>query len=301
MLDRLSGVATFVEVAEAGSFAAAASRLGLTRSAVGKIVSRLEGRLGVQLIQRTTRTQRLTEDGQALFERAVNALAELEAAEAALDSGRREPIGRLRVSAPVLLGRRCVAPILLDLARQHPKLEVELSLSDRLTDLVADGVDIAVRRGPLQDSTGTMARRLMGQPMTVCAAPAYLRARGIPRTLDDLATHEVIAYVRGGRASPWRFPLAEGREREVTPRGRLRLDDLEAIADAAEAGLGLAWLPRWLVADRVRRKKLVGVLADVPPLVFDFYAVWPKTLHVASRVRVALSALADRLPAAVRL
>jgi len=172
MTDRLSGVAVFVQAAEAGSFALAASRLGLSRSAVGKSASRLEGRLGVRLFHRTTRSQRLTGDGQVLYESCVRALTEIEAAETALDTGRREPSGRLRVSATVLFGRRCVAPILLALARRHPRLEVELSFNDRPVDLVEEGFDLAVRNGALPDNAGLMARRLVGQRMTVCAAPA---------------------------------------------------------------------------------------------------------------------------------
>src|SRR5262249_22818153 len=151
--ERLTGIAAFVQAVEAGSFAVAAGRMGLTRSAVGKSIARLEQRLGVRLFHRTTRRQSLTEDGQAYYERCVRALAEIDAAEAALDSGRRAPAGCLRVTAPVLFGRYCVAPVLLELARRYSGLAIEMSFSDRVVDLLEEGFDLAIRVGTLSDST----------------------------------------------------------------------------------------------------------------------------------------------------
>jgi DNA-binding transcriptional LysR family regulator len=297
MSDRLNGVTAFVEAAEAGSFALAAERLHLTRSAVGKTIAKLEQRLGVRLFQRTTRSQRLTEDGQAFYERCVRALAELEAAEAALDSGRREPAGRLRVSVPVLFGRRCVAPILLELARRHPRLVLDLSFSDRPVDLVEDGFDLAVRNGALPDSAGIVARRLISsQQMTVCAAPAYLEARGAPRTIEEIAEHDAVGCGHGARMRSWSFADADGHVIEAPIRSRIVLDDQEAVADAAAAGLGLAWLPSWLITDRVRRGELIRVLTEVPGFVFETHALWPQAPHLPSRVRVAIDALIERLP-----
>lgn len=293
MNDRLSGVFTFVQAAEAGSFAAAAQRMGVTRSAVGKSIARLEEQLGVRLFHRTTRSQSLTDDGQVFYERCSRALAELEAASAALDAGRRAPSGRLRVSVPVLFGRSCVAPILLDVARRYPRLSLEVLFSDRCVDLVEKGVDLAVRGGPLADRAGLTSRRLGTQVMVVCAAPAYLAERGRPRSLADLEHHQCLAY--GGR--PWRFLDAEGRKQEVEIASRIRFDDMEAIAGAAAAGAGLAWLPSWLVADRIRSGALARVLDDVPGLGCEIYAVWPQTRHLPSKVRVVVDALVARAPA----
>ncbi|EYF06140.1 LysR family transcriptional regulator [Chondromyces apiculatus] len=297
MHDRLSGVVTFVQAAEAGSFALAAQRMGLSRSAVGKSIARLEEQLGVRLFHRTTRSQSLTDDGQGFYERCARALAELEAAEAALDSGRRAPSGKLRVSVPALFGRRCVAPILLDLARHHPQLELEVSLTDRVIDLVEDGIDLAVRVGPLASSAGLMSRRLGTQVMVVCAAPSYLAERGTPTTLADLDLHQNIAYGRDSGIVQWRFADAGGRERTTAIKSRIRFDDLEVIADATLAGAGIAWLPCWLVADRLREGTLVRVLAREKGLGCDIHAVWPQTRHLTSKVRTAIDALAARVPA----
>jgi DNA-binding transcriptional LysR family regulator len=172
--EQLNGIATFVQAVESGSFALAAHRMRVTRSAVGKSIARLEHSLGVRLFHRTTRRLNLTEDGQVFYERCVRALAEIDAAEAALDNGRRAPVGRLRVSVPVLFGRHCVAPVLSKLAHQYGGLKVEISFSDRIVDLVEEGFDLAVRIGTLTDSASLAARRLGTERMGIYAAPSYL-------------------------------------------------------------------------------------------------------------------------------
>nr|WP_217439209.1 LysR family transcriptional regulator [Myxococcus sp. CA056] len=294
--DRLSGVLTFVQAAEAGGFALAAERLGLSRSAVGKSIARLEERLGTRLFQRTTRRQSLTEDGQVFYERCVRALAELEAAEAALDSGRRAPTGRLRVAASVLFGRHCAAPLLWELTRQHPGLELELCFSDRVVDLIEEGFDLAIRVAPLADHAGLTARRLGAQMMVVCASPRYVARHGRPKTLADLANHEAINYGRQGISKPWRFPDGQGGERVIPVQGSLRFDDLEAIADAAVQGAGLAWLPCWLVAARVHKGELVTLLETEGRHGNEIFAVWPQNKHLPSKVRAAIDILVARIP-----
>jgi DNA-binding transcriptional LysR family regulator len=296
MTDRLSGVLTFVQAVEAGSFALAAERMGLSRSAIGKSIARLEERLGTRLFQRTTRRQSLTDDGQAFYERCVRALAELEAAEAALDSGRRAPTGRLRVSMSVLFGRHCAAPLLWELSREHPGLEVEISFSDRVVDLIEEGYDLAVRVAPLADQANLTARRLGVQEMVVCASPAYVAKHGSPRTLDELARHEAVVYGRNGVSKQWCFPDGQRGMRQVAVPSRLRLDDLETIADAAVQGAGLAWLPCWLVGERLRRKQLTLVLRDVPRYGNEIFAVWPQNKHLPSKVRTAIDVLVEHIP-----
>ena len=267
-------MSAFVAVVEAGGFSAAAGRLNLSRSAVAKTVGRLESRLGVRLLHRTTRRSGLTEEGQTYYEHCLRALQDLRAGEAMVDSGRHEAAGRLRVSMPVLFGRRCVAPILTGLIHTHPKLELDLNFSDRLVDLAEDGFDLAVRNGPLGPWPGLMRRRIALQRMTVCASPAYLRAHGTPARLEDLQDHEAILYARpGGPIRTWVFPTSADPDVEILPRARLRFDDLEAIADAAAAGLGLAWLPCWLIRRRVGSGELVLVLRGHPSLAFECHAV----------------------------
>jgi DNA-binding transcriptional LysR family regulator len=298
----LSGVDVFVATVEAGGFAAAGERLHLTRSAVAKAIARIEERLDVRLFHRTTRSLGLTEDGQTYYERCIRALEELRAGEAALESGRREAAGRLRVSAPVLFGRRCVAPVLAKVVAQHPKLELELSLSDRPVDLVEDGFDLAIRSGAIGDGAGLMTRRIGLERLTICGAPTYLAVHGRPERLDDLQRHTGIVYSRAGRIRTWEFPAGERKALvEATPTSRLRFDDAETIADAAEAGHGLAWLPNWLIQDRVRSGALIPLLSDVPSLEIVTHALWPQTPHLPLRVRLAIDALAAALPGATEL
>jgi DNA-binding transcriptional LysR family regulator len=296
MRDHLAGITVFVEAVDAGGFSMAAARLNLSRSAVGKTVARLEARLGVRLFHRTTRSQSLTDDGQAFYERCLRALEEIRAGEATLDSGRQDVSGRLRVSMPVLFGRRCVAPVLIELARQYPQLELDLDFNDRLVNLTEDGFDLVVRNGPLDGGTGLVARRIADQRMTVCASPSYIQIHGAPITVDEIPEHDAIAYARSGQVYSWRFPAADAPPISIRPKARLRLDDLEAMADAAVAGMGLVWLPFWLIRDRVRSGELVRVLDDRPGLVFDVYALWPQTPHLPLRVRIAINTLAEALP-----
>ena len=295
--ERLDGVTVFVEVVRLGGFARAAEHLGLTRSAVGKAMARLEARLATRLFHRTTRVQSLTDDGQIYHEHCLRALAELQAAEAQMESGRHEVTGRLRVTMPVLFGRHCVAPILLDLARQHTLLELHLSFNDQPVDVLAEGFDLAIRCGALgAESEGLRARKLVEQRKLVCASPAYLAARGRPRNKAELAEHSILLYRRADRIHVWQLPDATGRMGDTPLNSRLLLDDLETIADAAATGLGLAWLPEWLVRERLRTGALVSVLDDQPGATMDCHALWPSAPHMPLRLRLAVDALVTQLP-----
>jgi DNA-binding transcriptional LysR family regulator len=302
MSDVLNGVSVFVAAAESGGFSAAAAKLHLSRSAVGKTIARLEARLGVRLFHRTTRAQSLTEDGQAYFEHCLRALAALRAGGQMLESGRKEASGRLRVTAPVLFGRRCVAPILTRLATRHPKLELEMNLTDAVVDLIEDRFDLAIRNGrPLIDSSSLKSRLITLQRMTVCASPAYIAQHGAPQSLDDLIQHQTVAYARAGAVKPWLFPRDGAATIEILPTGRLRFDDLSTMSDAAVDGLGVTWLPCWLIRDRVREGKLVPLLLDGPRLMIETHVLWPETPHLPTRVRLAIDALAAELPGSAEL
>lgn len=294
--EMLADLPVFVAAVESGGFAAAGSKLNRTRSAVGRTIARLERRLGVRLFHRTTRSLALTDDGQAFFEHCRRAIDEMHAAAAMLDSGRRDVVGRLRVSMPVLFGRRCVAPVLIGLLDAHPRLDIDLSFNDRLVDVVEDGFDLVVRNGPLGNWPGLAGRRVAHQHMRVCAAPAYLDAAGVPETLADLVHHRAVLYGRPGRVRSWLFPRPDGASEEIVPPSRMRFDDLGTIRDAALARHGLAWLPCWLIRDDVAAGRLTTVLDHLPSHVFDTHALWPQTPHLPLRVRLAIDALAAALP-----
>lgn len=295
-MDRLTSMAVFIKAADLGSFAAAADALDLSGPMVGKHVRFLEERLGVQLITRTTRRQGLTEFGRAYYERCRIVLAEADAADALAAEQLSEPCGKLRVTMPTHFGRHCVTPVLLALAQRYPELELDLSFNDRFTDLAEDGYDLAIRTGILEDSMGIIARRIARQSMIVCASPSYLETHGQPQQMEDICRHNAIIYKRSGGIRPWLFPRDEQPPIEIRPANRLRFDDLDAIADAAVAGMGLAWLPYWLVRERIRDGGLVQLLPNQPVFLYDAYALWLKTPHLPLKVRLAIDALAAELP-----
>ena len=203
----LQGVLAFVQTVEAGSFTGAGQRLHVTKSAVGKAVAQLEQRLGVRLLNRTTRSLSPTSEGLGYYEACVRALSEIEAAQSLLAARRLVPSGRLRVDVPLAFGRRCVAPVLFDISRQFPDLTIEISFNDRRVDLIEEGIDLAVRMGDLDDSLSLAARRIYAQRSAICAAPAYLEKHGRPRSIEDLANHSVIGYGRDGIVRPWTVRL----------------------------------------------------------------------------------------------
>ncbi|EPD38608.1 MULTISPECIES: LysR family transcriptional regulator [Delftia] len=294
--DRLAGVSAFVASAEAGSFAQAAERLGLTRSAVGKAVARLEERLGARLFVRTTRSLGLTEDGQMFYERCAQALEDLDAARHMLEAGRREVVGRLRISAPVVFGRHHVAPLLLELAQLHPRLRIEASFTDRQLDFADDGIDLAIRSGELSDSDWLVARRLGMQTMVLCASPAYLQAHGAPRSVADLAGHRCIAYMRSGRAAPWGLAGEDGSLAAPVLEPALGFDDIETIATATLQGAGLAHMPLWRVRSALDSGALVRLLPDVPAARIPLHVLWPRTRFLPYRLRVTIDALLAAIP-----
>ncbi|WP_118179544.1 LysR family transcriptional regulator [Paraburkholderia phosphatilytica] len=297
MIDRLDGVTTFVRVVEAGSFAVAAERMDMTRSAVGKAITRLEKRLGARLLNRTTRSQSLTEAGQAYYDRCVRALSELEAAEADLDCDRREPRGRLRVSVPLAFGHYCVAPLLLRLAERYPQLQVDLSITDRAVDLVEEGFDLAVRIGRLANSTTLAARRLGVQHSSIGAAPSYLRRHGTPGNVTEMAGHRAIAYSRAGVALPWDVLDVDGETRRADVSMGISADDVQAVVDAALAGYGLAWMPSWLLDRYVQSGELVCVMDRCFRPALEIHAIWPQSRYLPLKTRVAIDALVAGLPA----
>ncbi|NHV26732.1 LysR substrate-binding domain-containing protein [Burkholderia sp. D-99] len=296
MRSNLKGIDVFVAAAEASSFAQAADKLHITRSAVGKSIARLEERLGVVLFQRTTRSQSLTDEGALFYDHCLRAMEQIQAGEALLETGKWHMKGRLRVSMPTLFGHLCVAPILIELAKVHPELDLDLSFSDRSVDLVEERFDLAVRVGTLPNSSGLVARPLGEHRMAFCASPAYLSRCGEPATYEELERHRALAYTRFGQVHRWPV-IVDGQRVELQPAVRLLSDDLSALMDAAVADLGVAWLPYWLVRDALRGGALRELLPDRPGVIFPIQAVWPYTLHLPLKVRAAVDALLEHLPA----
>lgn len=292
--ERLNGVQAFVMAVEAGSFTLAAVRLGLSRSAVGKGVARLEERLGVRLFQRTTRTLTLTEEGRAFHEGCVRALAELEAAEASVVSDIQRPSGRVRLAAPLLFGVHWLTPLVLDLAERHPDLEVEAVFSNSRVDLVEEGFDLAVRIGPLEDTVSLSARPLGLQQTVLCAAPHYLDAHSRPATIDELAVHPCITAPGDGQRVTWRLWTERGEARKVAVSGRVRLNSMEAVRQAAIRGAGVAQLPLWLAGGDISNGRLEVLLPGCCGPGAPITILWPSARRLPARARVVVDALVER-------
>lgn len=289
--DAFQDVPAFVTVVETGGFAAAARELKLTRSAIGKAVARLEDRLQVRLFNRTTRTQSLTAEGQVFYESCQRALEELRAGQAQLDSSRINVAGTLRVSMPVMYGRLYVAPVLLRLVEAHPRLELELSFNDELVNFQQEGFDLVIRTGQLNGGLDIVARRIEIQQTAAYASPAFKAQHGLPRTPSDIQQFQTAAYSRNGQLQKWVFPHSNLQPETVVPTTRLRFDDLEPVRNAATSGLGIAWLPSWLIKEEIRTGSLVRVFPEIPPHLSDIHVVWSSTPVIPMRIRVAIDAL----------
>lgn len=236
-LDNLTDLLVFIRVADACSFTLAAERLGISRSAAGKCVNRLEERLATRLLQRTTRSVSLTEDGAVFYEYAQRILSQAEEAETALNTRRQTPRGRLRLDLPVSLGRLHILPILREFLAQWPEVDADVSFSDEYSDLVRDGIDVAVRVGGSDDSR--LVRRVLApHRLITCAAPDYLARHGTPAKPEALGEHETLVFSHQGLPAPRRY-LVNGQLHEQPVRGRMRFNNVEALRDAAVAGAGL--------------------------------------------------------------
>lgn len=292
LTERFNGIRAFVQAEQSGSFAAASAVLGLSQSAVSKAIARLEERLGVRLFHRTTRNLTLTDEGRIYLESCRSALDELGAAEAALSARKDIPVGRVRINLPDLFGRKCVAPALMRLALQYPRLHFDVSFENRIINLVEDGYDLAVRIGHLRDSSDLISKRIGQQDVIVCASADYLKAHGMPVTMVDLDQHHCITQLRGGRPEPWIFINERGEEvRCAVPSGH-SFGTSDMIAEAAIASLGLAQLPYWLVEDRLSSNELVQIVMDVRMPTLPIHIVWPAGRIMASRVRITIDEIA---------
>jgi DNA-binding transcriptional LysR family regulator len=269
-MDRFTSMQVFVKVVELGSFSAAADALQMSPQFVGKHVQRLEQHLGLQLLQRTTRRQSLTDFGRLYVDRAKAILLELEQAEDLAAQTRAQPMGRLRINAPVSFGMNTLAPLLPRYMKRHPLIEVDLTLSNRSVDLVEDGYDAVFRVGALQDS-GLIARALAPYQLVVCASPAYLRKRGKPKSPSDLQAHDCLGFAHTELRTHWTFDGPDGRQ-VIPVRSRLMTDHGEPLLHAALAGLGIILQPLELVATSLQEGKLIQVLPG--------YSVPSRPLHL---------------------
>ncbi|CAA9511721.1 MAG: Transcriptional regulator, LysR family [uncultured Sphingomonadaceae bacterium] len=285
LLDMLA----FVRVAEAGSFAGAAARMGLSKSIVSRRVARLEGELGAKLLTRTASGAQRTATGEDYYVRAAAILADLEAAREAVARAATGLSGPIRLTAPLSFGTAHLAPTLADFAQRHPGIELDILLDDHAVDLVGGGFDLAVRIGNLPDSS-LVARRIAPVRRALLGSPAYLAARGTPGAPRDIARHDVLVYSNADR---WRFRVG-GRWEQVRGTPRLRANNGDLLRTAAASGLGLVILPSFIAAPAIESGALVTLLADYPLEEAGLHALTPPGRAATARVRALVDFLAAR-------
>jgi DNA-binding transcriptional LysR family regulator len=296
-MESLRGIVAFVRTVSAGSFSEAARQLGVTTVAVSRNVQRLERELGVRLLQRTTRSLGMTEEGRRLFEATRHALCTLETAHEAIAERRSEPSGLVRILSMTAFSRLYVVPLLAALRARYPRLSLELNASDRIVDMVEEGFDVGIRIGKPTDGN-VVVRKLADVPRAVCASRDYLARRGAPQTLADLPNHDAIAYrsPSSGRIVKWEFGDLAGAE---LPQANavLTLNDMVAVCDAAVAGHGLVQLPTYIATPALRAGLLAPVLTNVESTPAQLMLHYPSRPLTPARVRVVVDFLYERLHA----
>ena len=288
-MDSFSGLESFVRAADLLSFAEAGRALGISASAVGKNVARLEQQLSLRLFHRTTRQVRLTQEGTLFHERCRRILDELHDARAAMQAAAEAPRGRLRVSLPTI-GYRFLLPVLPEFQARYPEVELDLDFNDHLIDVVEAGLDVVIRSGELADSR-LVARRLGPFRFVIAASPTYLAERGVPLTPADLAGHSSLRYrfLNSGKLEEWTLPGLPAMPIALV------CNNMEAMLGAAVSGLGLAYMPDFLARDALARGDLQQVLAEQLTHSGQFSALWPSSRQLSPKVRAFVDFASERL------
>jgi DNA-binding transcriptional LysR family regulator len=301
-MDRFAELKTFCLVAASGGFSSAARQLGVATSSVARLMDALEQRIGAPLLNRSTRSITLTDAGRDYFTRASQILAQLEEADDAAGGAGGEPRGLLRIAAPITFSGLFIAPLLPELGRRYPQLELDLRLSDALSNLVEESIDLAIRIGGVEQHPNLIARLLAPQERLICASPAYLARYGVPQTAADLAAHNCLQFSRRGGSQTWRIESAAGIE-EVQVRGTLSVNNGEVLRQAVVGGMGLGLMPDWLVARDLAAGTLVRVMRqyriDWGARDGGIHALYPANRRGSSKVQAVVGLLAAALaPAA---
>ncbi len=288
-MDHFKQISTFVEVAQRGSMSAAARAEGVAPAMIGRRIDALEQRLGVKLLQRSTRVLVLTQEGQVFLEDCQRILAELQTAEDAISERSLQAKGHLSLSAPAGFGRQHVAPLLPAFLAQHRDLSINLSLNDRVIDLIAEGVDVAIRIAALQDSN-LVGVKLADNRRVVVAAPSYLQRFGTPQNPSELAHHNCLSFSNDASQRGWSFQI-DGKLETVKVHGNLVCNDGAVLHDWALTGQGLAWRSMWEVAPALKQGSLLTVLDQYQAPGNDIYAVYAQRRHQPLRIRVLIDYL----------
>lgn len=292
-MDRFSAIDAFVKVVEAGSFAGAAERLDVSVSSVSRLVADLEAHLGTRLLHRTTRRLSLTEAGRTFHEHGVQLLADLDEAEASASAEAVVPRGTLRITCGIGFGNEHLAPAVAAFMAKYPQVRFDVELSDRMTDLVDEGFDAAVRVGA-SAASNLVGRRVGSTALVCCAAPAYLARHGEPRTPEQLAQHPCLLYHYAAQRDVWTFAGPDGALHRVRVAGPVHANNGSFLAALAREGMGITYEPDFAVGPDVRAGRLVPILRDYPPPAAPIHVMYPSRRHLSAKVRVFAQFLAER-------
>tara|TARA_R110000764_G_scaffold110653_2_gene197319 strand:- start:25627 stop:26526 length:900 start_codon:yes stop_codon:yes gene_type:complete len=293
---KVNDILVFLSVVETGSFASAGRAFGLSRSTAGKAVSRLEDRYGLRLLNRTTRAISMTEEGQRLYKQGLAIQTAIADADMSMAGGEGIPKGTLRIAAPDALGRRLLMPVVRQFQQDWPEVRFEISFSDTLRHIIKDGFDLAVRIGVTSPDTSLISRTLMTDRPVLCASPSYLEGRKTPSRIDHLSTHDLLQFSSVGQRQVWVLQDATEFWSNAPGQVTLRLDNAEALREAALAGMGIALLPSTLVKEDLAAGALVRILPDVSTGEVPIVALYPHKRFLEPRVRRFIDMLAANMP-----
>lgn len=293
-MDQLSAMRAFVRVVQTGSFSATGREMNTSQTTISKKVAALEKKIGVKLLARSSRDHALTPAGAKYYQTCVDILGELDEAEAEARSEVTSPQGTIRISAPVAFGRILLAPIMAEFFQRYPDIKVDLQLSDQHTDLISDGIDVAIRAKQLEDST-LIARHLFDNPMLVLAAPSYLQQHGEPKTPEDLKQHNCLVYSRMKDINVWSF-TKQNQKHAVAVNGNFQSDNGDVLLEVALTGMGIVILPIWMAEHHLKEGRLTQLMNDYTGQNLPFNAVYLQSRYTPLKVRCLIDYLKEKLP-----
>jgi LysR family transcriptional regulator for bpeEF and oprC len=293
-MDVMHSMAVFRRVVEAESFSAVARETNMSQSTVSKHIASLEERLDTKLLNRSTRSLKLTEAGKEYYHHCIRILNDFQEAEASVGKGKIDPTGTLRISTSAAFGRTCILPYLSEFLSAYPDINIDLIFNDNYIDLVKEGIDLAIRIGPLEDSS-LIARKIGSSPRLIVASPEYLVNHGRPKKPVDLIKHDCLFYTLQKSPDLWYFNSTQEGDESIRVNSRLKASSPDAICDATLEGLGISILGEWYVRKHVREGKLKVILPDYKPTTYDIHAVYPERRFVPQKVKRMIEFLIEKI------
>jgi DNA-binding transcriptional LysR family regulator len=293
-MDVMHSMAVFRRVVEAKSFSAVARETNMSQSTVSKHIASLEERLDTKLLNRSTRSLKLTEAGKEYYHHCIRILNDFQEAEASVGKGKIDPTGTLRISTSAAFGRTCILPYLNEFFTAYPDISIDLIFDDDYTDLVKEGIDLAIRIGPLEDSS-LIARKIGSSPRVVVASPEYLVDHGRPKKPADLIKHNCLFYSLQKSPDLWYFNSTQEGDESIRVSGRLKASSPDAICDATLEGLGISILGEWYARKHIKEGKLQVIMPDYKPTAYDIHAVYPERRFVPQKVKRMIEFLTEKI------